>query len=195
VDATEATVNEQTTGTAGFWRAAYAAHGTVVLAFLRSRLRRREDAEELLHDTFVRAIKASGALRDAGKVRAYLLSIAHRQLLNHHRRRGIALFSEQDEAFAEALAENADIAGESPDAPVAERELGAHLEAGLRNLPAGLRLAFELGAVQKLPYAEIAARTGWSLALVKVNVYRARKRLIAGLAAVVPELAGSERQV
>ncbi len=181
-------MTEQGAGTAGFWRTAYAEHGAAVLAFLRRRLPRREDAEDLLHETFVRAIRAGGALRDAGKVRAYLLSIAHRQLLNHHRRRPAALFSEQDEAFAESLAEHVDPGAEAPDGLAAERELRAHLETEIRALPAALRQAFELGAVQKLPYAEIAARTGWSLSLVKVNVYRARKRLIAGLAAVVPEL-------
>ena len=181
-------MTEQCAGTTGFWRAAYAEHGGVVLAFLRRRLARREDAEDLLHETFVRAIRAGAALRDTGKVRAYLLSIAQRQLLNHHRRRSAALFSEQDGAFADSLAEHADPGAEPPDALAAERELGAHLEAELRALPLPLRQAFELGAVQKLPYAEIAARTGWSLALVKVNVHRARKRLIAGLAAVVPEL-------
>jgi RNA polymerase sigma-70 factor (ECF subfamily) len=174
--------------TAGFWRTAYAEHGTAVYAFLCSRLRRREDAEDLLHETFVRAIRAGDALRDTGKVRSYLLSIAHRQLLNHHRSRREPLFSEQGETFAEELAEHPDPRPAAPDAPVAERELAAHLAAELSALPASLRQAFELGAVQKLPYAEIAARTGWSLSLVKVNVYRARKRLIAGLARVVPEL-------
>ncbi|HNX50428.1 MAG TPA: RNA polymerase sigma factor [Thermoanaerobaculaceae bacterium] len=180
--------SEGSGSTAGFWRTAYAEHGTAVFAFLCSRLRRHEDAEDLLHETFVRAIRAGDALREAGKVRSYLLSIAHRQLLNHHRRRREPLFSEQGEAFSEELAERPDPRPVTTDGPASERELATHLAAEIEALPAALREAFALGALQKLPYAEIAARTGWSLSLVKVNVYRARKRLIAGLARVVPEL-------
>lgn len=173
---------------AGFWRTAYVQHGAAVFAFLRGRVRRREDAEDLLHETFVRAIRAGEALRDTGKVRSYLLSIAHRQILNHHRRRREPLFSEQSETFSEEVAEHPDARSAATDGPAAERELAEHLATELAALPEALRQAFELGAVQKLPYAEIAARTGWTLSLVKVNVYRARKRLLAGLARAVPEL-------
>ncbi len=173
---------------AGFWRGAYGDHGAAVLAFLASRLRRREDAEDLLQETFVRAIRAGDALRDPSKVRAYLFSIAHRVMLNHHRRRREGLFSEQGEVFAEELAERADPKPAHPDALVAERQLAACLAAEVAELPDTLRQAFELGVVGKLPYQDIAVRTGWSLSAVKVNVFRARKRLIERLARVVPEL-------
>jgi RNA polymerase sigma factor (sigma-70 family) len=183
-----ALVSGHTESRLGFWRAAYAEHGVAVLAFLRLRLRRREDAEDLLHETFVRAIRAGEALRDDEKVRPYLLTIAHRQLLNHYRRRREGLFSEQGEQFELDLAERAGAHSPSTEAPAAERELAAHLAEAVAALPETLRLAFELGVVQKRPYAEIAVRTGWSLSLVKVNVYRARKQLLAALARVVPGL-------
>lgn len=172
----------------GFWRGAYADHGAAVLAFLASRMRRREDAEDLLQETFVRAIRAGEKLRDPGSVRSYLFSIAHRAMLNHHRRRREGLFSEQDERFAEGLCERADPRPDHPDAPVAERQLAACLAAELVALPDALRRAFEMAVVQALPYQEIANRTGWSLSAVKVNVYRARRRLVEKLARVVPEL-------
>jgi DNA-directed RNA polymerase specialized sigma24 family protein len=51
----------------------------------------------------------------------------------------------------------------------------------LGEMPAAHRRAFELGVLQKMPYREIARHTGWSVAQVKINVYRGRKRIIRGL--------------
>jgi RNA polymerase sigma factor (sigma-70 family) len=70
----------------GFWRQAYEAHGPAVLAFLPSRARSREDAEDLLQETFVRAIRAGGGLRDSGRIRPYLFTIPHNLLRNVRRR-------------------------------------------------------------------------------------------------------------
>lgn len=174
--------------TAGLWRGAWAEHGAALHSFLASRVRRREDAEDLLQETFVRAIRAGAELRDHSKVRSYLFSIAHRLVLDHYRRRREQLFADQDASFVEGLAARHDPTQRSPETPLIERELDANLARALRALPDALRQAFQLAVVERLPYLEIAARTGWSLSLVKVNVYRARKRLIADLARVMPEL-------
>ena len=51
-----------TEGTASgvtFWRNAYEKHGPSLLAFLVSRIRDRDDAEDLLQETFVRALLAA----------------------------------------------------------------------------------------------------------------------------------------
>ena len=45
-------------------------------------------------------------------------------------------------------------------------------------LSADLRKAFRLGVLERRPYAEIAQLTGWSAAQVKVNIFRARHRVI-----------------
>jgi hypothetical protein len=62
-------VSGHTESRLGFWRAVFAEHGAAVLAYLRLRLRRREDAEDLLHETFMWAIRAGEALREDEKVR------------------------------------------------------------------------------------------------------------------------------
>ena len=175
--------------TAGFWRTAYAEHGTAVYAFLCSRLRRREDAEDLLHETFVRAIRAGDALRDTGQG-AVLPAVDRPPAAPQPppaTPRAAVLGAGRDVLRGAGRASRS--AGQRPR--MRRRRSASWLSTwppSVAALPGSLRQAFELGAVQKLPYAEIAARTGWSLSLVKVNVYRARKRLIAGLARVVPEL-------
>ena len=55
-------------------------------------------------------------------------------------------------------------------------ELGRVLE-GLQQLPEADRAALLMRAQNKLPYEEIAAALGLSLAAVKVKIHRARIRL------------------
>ena len=49
------------------------------------------------------------------------------------------------------------------------------------------RRAFQLAIAEQHSYADVARQTGWSLSQVKINVYRARKRLIAGLRDYLPQ--------
>ena len=49
-----------------------------------------------------------------------------------------------------------------------------------------LRTAFEQGVLSQEPYKDIARRNGWSLAQVKINVYRARRHAITKLRDLMP---------
>lgn len=174
-----------------FWQSAYRDHGPAVLGYLSSRMR-REDAEDLLQETFVRAIRSSGSLRDEEKLRPYLLTIAHNLLVNRYRRREPQLFSElanpTDEGDVPGLPEPA-----APDAsPEQEADLSRleeRLGAVVAEMTPHLRAAFEQGVLRQEPYKEIARRNGWSLAQVKINVYRARRQAIAKLRDLLPAAA------
>lgn len=52
------------------------AHYADVLAYCRRRTRSREEAQDATQEVFLRFIRAQGRYRDAGKPRAYLLTIA-----------------------------------------------------------------------------------------------------------------------
>jgi RNA polymerase sigma-70 factor (ECF subfamily) len=171
-----------------FWHSAYRDHGPAVLGYLSSRMR-REDAEDLLQETFVRAIRASGSLRDQDKLRPYLLTIAHNLLVNRYRRREPQLFSE----LAPANTEEAGPGFAEPAAPARSPEQEAdlaRLEERLGDVVADmtphLRTAFEQGVLSQEPYKDIARRNGWSLAQVKINVYRARRHAITKLRDLMP---------
>lgn len=168
--ATAVTTDDST----GFWRDAYRAHGPAVLAFLTSRLGSRDEAEELLQETFVRALRA-GSLKDRTRVRAYLFTTAHNLLRNHHRRQGTSPFRVVEDGG------DATEPGEGADGRASLHDLVGRLGEVLAGLPEAHRRAFELGILERVPYREIARRTGWSVAAVKVNVYRARRRVIDAL--------------
>ena len=158
-----------------FWKHAYVDHGPAILAFLRSRLGQADVAEELMQETFVRAIRSAERLRDANKVRSYLFTTAHNLIRNHHRRTTASPLVPADDEH-----EIAD--SDAADAHARLRSLVDRLTVVLEAMPEAHRRAFELGVLDRIPYREIARQTGWSSSQVKINVYRARQRVIRELA-------------
>jgi len=173
----------------GSWSKAYRRHGGDIHAYLARRLPRPEEAEDLCQETFLRAMRAEGSLRDPGRLRAYLFSTAHNLLVNHLRRRCLVQAeSDIGEGMDLELVAGAG-GGEAATSPlmaIRDRELSRALAAALAALPPEQRLAFQLGPLERRPYAEIAAHTGWSLSKVKINVHRARKTLMARLGEHAP---------
>ncbi len=162
------------------WQVAYEEHGPSIFAFLKSRLANKDDAEDLLQETFVRAIKASETLRDRGKVRPFLFSIAHNLMVNHVRKlRELPL--DENASGSESSLTYADMQSLSPEESTSLHDLEEHLQKAMDKMAPAHRQAFEMGVIQQKPYAEIARIAGWSLAQVKINVYRARKSAIAEL--------------
>ncbi|MEM1248481.1 MAG: RNA polymerase sigma factor [Acidobacteriota bacterium] len=169
------------------WQAAYDSHGRTVFAYLVSRVG-RDRAEDLLQETFVRAIRAS-SLADPSKVRSYLLSTAHNLLVSQARKHSPLPFADlgADQERVELERE----ADGTTDARVQLTELSERLEKALEDMSEDHRLAFELAVLQQVTYDEIAAQTGWSRSLVKVNVHRARKKAIKHLADYRPTAASN----
>lgn len=180
-------MTESTPVDISFWKTAYEEHGDAILGFLARRTRRREEAEDLLQETFIRAIRSGGALRDVERVRAYLISIAYRLLLSDVRRKKPVLFAD--------IGTGEDRPGiELPTADADSPEMAAHLSrvedrvrGALGGLSRDLRTAFELAVFEQKSYAEIGESQGWNLNRVRINVHRARKKMIVALGDLIQE--------
>lgn len=165
----------------GSWEATYREHAPELLAFLVRRLPRQEDAEDLLHEVFVRAIRA-GSMRQESRARAYLFATAHNVLISHLRRRKVAEVSERSGLTAEA----APVSRSRTADEVAERmEIEARLKGAIARMTPTERAAFERAVLQKRPYHEVARELGWSRSQVKVYVHRARQRALRDLVGVL----------
>ncbi|MDA8019232.1 MAG: RNA polymerase sigma factor [Thermoanaerobaculia bacterium] len=169
-----------------FWRSAYEAHASVLLGFLRRRVGSPSEAEDLLQELFVRAMRADTFRRDAA-IKPYLYSIARNLLASRFRRPKLRLVTSSPEEVDER----------DPLDRVEGDDLGQHerlewsefdraLIEALNELSDDHRLAFRLGVLEETPYSEIAARQGWTLSRVKVNVHRARRKIIEALADRIP---------
>jgi RNA polymerase sigma-70 factor (ECF subfamily) len=191
---------------ADFWVQAYEAHAPMVLGFLSRRLPSPGDAEDLLQETFVRAIRAQAAAGPAWTVagqptaltgagatgeegtalRRYLLTVARNLLFNRGRHLRVVRKVEVASVDQDAAAHEWAAALSNPEEEASWSRFRRDLDAVLAELSADLRLAFRLALVERHTYDEIVAATGWTLARVKTNVFRARRRVIERLAGRMP---------
>ncbi|MHB9146563.1 MAG: RNA polymerase sigma factor [Symbiobacteriia bacterium] len=131
-------------------------------------------AEDLLQETFYRAIRGAATYRGQAPPLTWLCAIGRRLYLTEVRRRA----KERDrraEADWEALA--APEAG--PETLAIHGEDRAAILQVLAALPEGQRLALLLRDWDGLPYETIAELLGLSLANIKVTIHRARIRFRA----------------
>ncbi len=163
------------------WADAYKQYGPEIKAFLERRMwGRLDEAEDLCQETFTRVVAAAVELRDPTKVKSYLMRTANNLLISRLRR-GKLVSSETDLGEGVDLTAHADPRANDPHAEAQKLELQREVENLLTRLPDDQRLAFEQGVLEKRPYAQIAREQDWTETKVKICVYRARKRLMAGL--------------
>jgi RNA polymerase sigma factor (sigma-70 family) len=126
----------------------------------------RSDADDCFQETFVAALRAYPKLHDADNLRGWLITIAHRKAIDHHRSRG---------RRAIPVAEVTEVAVEDP---LPGGEVWALVEA----LPPKQRAAVTLRYAADLPHAEIAAALGCSPEAARRNLHEGLKRLRKELA-------------
>jgi len=164
-----------------FWFNTFEEHGTSILAFLTSRVGRREVAEDLLQETFVRAMRRGDGLTDVSRIRSYLFTTAHHLVLDRARRKSPTLFSEVSRSDANPFGEIEDLATPLPDAVADLRLFEERLDAIVASLSADHATAFRAVVLGQRSYADVARQQGWTIERVKTNVHRARKKVIAKL--------------
>lgn len=136
----------------------YREHARAVFALLLSLSRDRALAEDLTHDTFVKATRALSGFR-GGDPRAWLLTIARSVFIDHTRRR------------RPQPTDVLDVVGSiGPD--IEEREM---IDAALDRLTDRQRLALLLVDHAGMSYAEMANVVGSTPEAAKTLLHRARR--------------------
>jgi RNA polymerase sigma-70 factor (ECF subfamily) len=169
------------------WQSTFEEHGSSLLAFLASRVGRRELAEDLLQEIFVRAMRRPDLRPDSAHIKTYLFTTAHHLVIDQRRRRRPRLFSEIDADPARALERLPAPAAEPAERGIDLERLRAHLAGALAELRPAHRTAFEEAVLHQRPYADVAARHGWTIQQVKINVHRGRKQVMERLHAMLGE--------
>ena len=127
----------------------------------------RHDAEDVMQETFVRALRAASGFDGGRPLRPWLLGIAAnrcRTALGKRSRRPVPMESPEDRADPRpGLADPDDLAGE--------------LERALGRLRPEYRAVFALYHEQGLPYEEIGLAVGRPIGTVKTWLHRARAEL------------------
>ncbi len=136
-------------------------HSTDVLRFLRASVG-SNDAEDCYQETFISALRAYPRLRDASNLRAWLLTIAGRKAIDHHRgraRRAVPVEHVPEPAFNDA--------GPRDDS----------LWEAVRALPPKQRAAVVCRFANDLAYAEIGTVLECSEEAARRNVFEGLRAL------------------
>lgn len=149
------------------------------MAFIRraaSRLTRSaSDADDLVQETYVRALRGSARFRSGTNLKAWLLTILRHAHLNRRRQAARAIV-DIDEATVHRFAQDAED-GDTPERQFLSRVLDDELRAAHASLPLLLRQTLWLRDVEGLPYAEVARRMEIPIGTVMSRLSRARQLL------------------
>jgi RNA polymerase sigma factor (sigma-70 family) len=135
-------------------------HATDVMAVLRGAVG-RSDADDCFQETFLAALRAYPKLEDASNLRGWLLTIAHRKAIDHHRANG-----RKPLPVAEPL-----------EVAVTDPEPSEGIWPIVGTLPPKQRAAVALRFGSDLPHAEIGAALGCSPEAARRSLHEGMKRL------------------
>lgn len=157
------------------------AHGSNLLAVATRLARNRAEAEDLVQDTLVKALRARQQYESGTNLKAWLFKILKNTFINRYRRSGLER-TVLDGPDADPLADgwigaSTLRAMRDPESqalrPVLEREIAAALD----SVPEEFRLVVVLADVEELSYKEIADLVGCPIGTVMSRLHRGRRIL------------------
>jgi RNA polymerase sigma-70 factor (ECF subfamily) len=164
------------------WRAIYLATRERLFSLLSYQLGNRQEAMDVLQDTYVCAIRGIGQYRGEGSLEAWMAGIAFHQAQTWKRR--FLMKRKRTDSMPEDL---------DPAAPPGlDPEAGRRLRAALGQLSERQRRAVLLHEWMGYSFAEVASILGTSEATARVHAFRGRDTLRALLGDVsAPDPAAS----
>ena len=144
---------------------------TLAFRVALSVLRRREDAEDVAQEAFLRAHRSFGSLRDRDRFRAWLVRMTFRLALD--RIRGERRRSLREDAVASVAPRRTG----SVEDDAARSELRERVAEAVAALPEKLRLVTVLVAIEEQDLASVARLLELPEGTVKSRLHRARREL------------------
>jgi RNA polymerase sigma-70 factor (ECF subfamily) len=139
--------------------------------------RNRADAEDLVQDVYVRALRASGSFSPGTNLRAWLTTILRNLTLNHRRDENRRRLRFEPIGDDDQVADVAASAQHSPDVALLGSVVAPQLRSALESMPKTLRDTVWLRDVEELTYAEIAQRLRIPIGTVMSRIARGRRQL------------------
>lgn len=146
--------------------------------------RQRDDAHDLVQETYMRALAAWPDLRHRSNVRAWLFRILSNTFINNYRRRQRhgRLARERPNETVSALYGDLHAQASTPEELLLQRALGDEVQAALGQLEPNYRTILEMADLQDLRYRDIAKKLRVPMGTVMSRLFRARRKLEKALA-------------
>jgi RNA polymerase sigma-70 factor (ECF subfamily) len=159
----------------------FARYAPVLLRLMLRELRMREEANDLVQQTFLQVHRARRDFDPTQRFKPWVFTIALNLKREYFRRR-----KRKPEAQLDMEVHEPAVDPRGQEQADASREL----QRGLADLPNDQREVIELHWFEGLSFAEIAQCVGASVSAVKVRAHRGYVRLRGGLEGELPDLAG-----
>ena len=174
MNSSEELISRARSGDDEAFRLIFGRYGRPIISFIYDMVGRRDLAEELTQETFVRAYKNLKALRDDTKLSTWLFGIAKnvaRESLRYKHRETDRIGVDDDRVLE--LSDGK----QPPDRQLLDKELNGVIQDALGALDEDKRLVFTLKIFQQRSYEEIAEITGFSIPKLKTDLHRARTEM------------------
>lgn len=156
--------------------------------------RNAPDAEDLVQETFTKALAASGRFQPGTNLNAWLRCIMTNTFISGYRKTRT-----QPQPLTGDVVDAQLLCVQSPDGSAEDQMVGQLLDPGviaaLRELPDRHRIVVYLSDLQGLSYQQISALTGIPLGSVSSCLHRARRTLRASLGAYASHAQADRRRV
>ena len=137
------------------------------------------DAEDLVQETYLKALRAAGQFEPGTNLRAWLFTILHNSARNRARDRSREAVTADSDAMERALEQPVGVGPmpETPEALLMRDTLAPDLQAAIDDLPPQFREAVWLRDVEEFSYAEIADMLSIPVGTVMSRISRGRSAL------------------
>ena len=142
-----------------------------LLAFIRSRVPRNEDAEDILQDVFTQAMQNLSVTEPIDNLLAWLYTVARNRIVDLYRRRRPTVSIHAKDEESGSLEDLLQDSGLDLEQEVVRQEVLEALMESLDELPPEQREVFLQQAVEGKTFRELAEESGTS-----INTLLARKR-------------------
>jgi len=143
--------------------------------------RSREDAEDLIQETYLKAFKYYSRFAEGTNLKAWLFKIMKNTFINSYRKARLRPptvdFDEVHEGLEETMAEKAPAWAVDPETGFMNAELDIEVRGALQALPHEYLVAVLLADLEGFSYREIAETLAVPVGTVMSRLYRGRRML------------------
>jgi len=157
----------------GAFERAYREHHKRLFSFILRSVGRRESAEDILQEVFLRLAQRERLLTSGRDLRPWLYKVASSRVIDHYRSRAVQLEVPADGHTLDGLAGSYD----SPEGAAMSREACRAVSEALLVLPYRERTAIMMRQYSGLSFAQVARAMGAPLGTVLSWVHRGLARL------------------
>ncbi|HSX08812.1 MAG TPA: sigma-70 family RNA polymerase sigma factor [Candidatus Saccharimonadales bacterium] len=152
----------------------YQTYSPGILAYLKQKLPRHEDAQELLNDVFLDAIEGLPTLKKEANLKAWMYKIAHHTVVNFYRKKKIKSLIFSQFPYLKILAQEM----QQPEFELEKAEIKVRLQIAFEKLSQKYQQILHMHYIDELPVKIISVELNLSFKATESLLYRARQQFI-----------------